>query len=83
MGPTKMIAQLGLGHVGLAIFSGVALADATAPSKTDKSAIEKIVREYLLENPEVIDEAIQLLRARRQAEEENQAKEALSQNGDA
>ena len=83
MGPTKMIAQLGLVLVGLTIFSGVALADATAPSKTDKSAIEKIVREYLLENPEVIDEAIQILRARRQAEEENRAKQALSQNGDA
>ncbi|MEC8134891.1 MAG: DsbA family protein, partial [Pseudomonadota bacterium] len=78
-----MIAQLGLVLVGLTIFSGVALADATTPSKKDKSAIEKIVREYILENPEVIEEAIQILRARRQAEEENRAKQALSQNGDA
>ena len=45
-------------------------AESPAAAMPDRDAVRKIVREYLLEHPEVIEEAIGLLRARRQAEEQ-------------
>ncbi|WP_374375793.1 DsbA family protein [Dongia sp.] len=47
-----------------------------------KQAIEEIVRAYLLENPEVIKEAIQALQAKEQAAEANQQAGALAANKD-
>ena len=61
-------------------FSSPAFAD-TAPG-LDRSAIEQIVREYLLENPEIIVEAGQRLEARQQAEQAERAKLALAQYKD-
>ena len=52
-------------------------------SGSDKDAIEGIVREYLLQNPEVIEEAIRLLRAKRQKEERKRAEDAIRENGEA
>ena len=83
MVPTKQIVQFGMALVGFMIFTSTALPNTIALSKDNKSAIEGIVRGYLLENPEVIEEAIQILRERRQAKEENSAKLALSKNGNA
>ncbi|WP_310619735.1 DsbA family protein [Flexibacterium corallicola] len=48
----------------------------TAP---DKEAVEKIVREYLLENPQVIAEALTVLEEQRVAQEEQARKTAMSQ----
>ncbi len=45
-----------------------------------RPAIEKIVREYLLQNPEVIVEAIEELQKRERADEERKAKQGLAQN---
>lgn len=44
--------------------------------------VERIVRDYLLENPEVIVEAIEVLRQREQAQKEASAAEQLSQLDD-
>ena len=58
--------------------AGGAIAADPAPSQPSKEAIEKIVRDYLLEHPEVIEEAIHVLRARKAAEEEERAGAALA-----
>ena len=83
MGPTKMIAQLGLVLVGLTIFSGRRLGGRNCAKQDGQIGHRENRAGVPIENPEVIEEAIQILRARRQAEEENRAKQALSQNGDA
>ena len=49
----------------------------------DRAAVEKIVRDYLLKNPEVIEEAIGVLRARQQAEQRKRAEVAIARNGKA
>ena len=58
-------------------------AGSSTAKATEKSAIEKIVRDYLIANPEVIEEAIQALQAKREAAEKNRAQVALSENSDA
>lgn len=52
-------------------------------SGPDRNAIEGMVRDYLLKNPEVIEEAIRLLRAKRQEEERKRAEAAIQENGEA
>ena len=46
----------------------------------DKEAVREIVREYLLEHPEVIEEAILSLNAKRQAAKAARARDALMKN---
>lgn len=58
-------------------------ADSSATKAPGKLAIEKIVHDYLIANPEVIEEAIQALQAKREAAEKNRAQVALSENSDA
>jgi len=58
-------------------------ADSPAAKALDKPAIERIVRDYLIANPEVIEEAVQALQAKREAAEKNRAQAALSEHGDA
>ena len=74
----------------LAAFAALALAATVAAESRaqsdrgpDKEAIEGIVRDYLLRNPEVIEEAIGVLRARRQEEERRRAEAAIAENGEA
>jgi protein-disulfide isomerase len=70
--------------LGIAIATTVdGRADSTAAKALDKSAIEKIVRDYLIANPEVIEEALQALQAKREVAEKNRAQAALSEHGDA
>lgn len=52
-------------------------------AKPDKGAVERIVRDYLLENPEVIEEAIDVLRARQQEERRKRVEAAIAENGEA
>ncbi len=61
--------------VGLA--APAVAADQPAP-KVDRESIERIVRDYLLRNPEIIEEAVRILRAKRAAEEERLAREAIT-----
>ena len=64
--------------IGLGLHSLPAQAqDKAAMSDADRGAIEQIVRDYLLENPEVIVEAIQVFRQREQAAQEQRAQDAV------
>lgn len=56
---------------------------ASAIDPADKSAIEKIVREYLLANPEIMLEVQQALEAKQQQEAKDRARQALQTNRDA
>lgn len=59
-------------------FTGAA--QAQEMSKPDEQAIQKIIRAYLLENPEVIAEAIAVLRDRQEIAQAAAAKEAVRAN---
>ena len=68
----------------LALMAGFAAESrAQSAASPDKDAIEQIVRDYLLRNPEIIEEAIGLLRAKQQAEEGARAKAAIRENREA
>ena len=64
----------------LLLSSACAQESAGAP---DREATEEIVREYLLANPEVIEEALIALQAKREAEEAEKARQAVSEYSDA
>jgi len=65
---------------GLLVAFGAAPAVAQSKmSPADKTAIEGIVKDYLLNNPEVIIQAIQSLRAREEQDKEEQARKNLAQ----
>lgn len=72
--------------VSAAILSGLALSQVSCAQEVntaDKEAVEEIVRAYLLENPEVIIEALEALEEKRKAEESVRAREAVIANSDA
>lgn len=69
-----------------AIITGFALsttACAQSVDTADKEAIEKVVKEYLLENPEIIIEALNVLDERQEKEAEEAARKAVAANSDA
>ena len=49
----------------------------------DRAAIEKVVREYIIENPEIIEEALIALQQKRIMAENEQAQKAIADNQDA
>ncbi len=49
----------------------------------DRAEMGKMIRDYLLENPGVIEEAIGVLRAKRQEEERRRTEAAITENGEA
>lgn len=53
---------------------------AQTPAGPDREAVERIVRDYLLANPEIVAEALQTLRARQEAEEQARAEAAIAEN---
>ena len=66
--------------------TAIALTPACAQSQVDvadKEAIEKIVYEYIMENPEIIEDALIALNEKRAAEEAELAMAAISENQDA
>ena len=65
-----------------AIFAVNGSAAAQSFSPEEKSKIEAIVRDYLVQNPEILEEAFTALQAKRQAAEEASRKQALSQYQD-
>ena len=69
------------------VVSGVLLAPGCAESEqvntADREAIEQIVREYILENPEIIEEAIIALSERQRLEAAAATKETIAENWDA
>lgn len=66
--------------------TAIALTPACAQSQVDtadKEAIEKIVYEYIMENPEIVEDALIALSEKRAAEEVELAKAAIAENQDA
>jgi len=59
------------------LVAGAAIADEALTSE-ERSQIEDVVREYLLENPEIILEAIQVLEQRERMAQENQRSGAIA-----
>ena len=52
-------------------------AESPATPGLDRESVRKIVKEYLLEHPEVIEEAIQVLRAKRESGKQDRVRAAL------
>ncbi|MGB3625825.1 MAG: thioredoxin domain-containing protein [Henriciella sp.] len=50
---------------------------------TDKEAVQEIVRDYILENPEIIEEALIALSQKQAAAEEDAVRQAIDDNRDA
>lgn len=67
----------------MTVFAVLPTACAQEVNTQDKEAIEQIVKDYLLENPEIIIDALNVLDERMQQEAAEAAKLALSQNADA
>lgn len=72
---------------GLAIATLVAFGAPVGPVKAQMSAEQKaeigtVIREYLLENPEVLMEALEVLQEREQAAQSAQARDAIAANQD-
>lgn len=66
--------------------TAIALTPACAQSQvdtSDKEAIEKIVADYILENPQIIEDALIALSEQRAAEEAQLARAAIADNQDA
>lgn len=66
-----------LGGVAFGAYSGVAKAAETALSDAQKTEIKGVIKEYLLENPEIIAEAMNALRDKQEREMEEMAKAKL------
>ncbi|NQY98848.1 MAG: thioredoxin domain-containing protein [Henriciella sp.] len=65
--------------------TAIALTPACAQEQVDTSsreAIEQVVYDYLLENPEVIEEALIALSQKRQFEEDQKVRDAIAENQD-
>ena len=69
-----------LAALACAALASDARAQAEPQPPPDKEAVREIVREYLLEHPEVIEEAILALNAKRQAAKAARARDALMKN---
>ncbi|MFO1037761.1 MAG: DsbA family protein [Geminicoccaceae bacterium] len=77
-----MIRRLLFLVLGLVLLVGAPAARAEDATKLPVGEIEKIVKEYLLREPEVIYQAIQELQRRRDAEEASKQKDLVAQHGD-
>ena len=60
-----------------------ACADNSAPAAADREAMEQVVREYILDNPEIIEEALIKLAAKQKAAASAEAQQAIASNFDA
>jgi protein-disulfide isomerase len=63
-----MIRLLRAGCAGLALFFFAALPARAEMTPEEKQEVEAVIREYLLANPELLEEAIEVLRTRRDEE---------------
>jgi protein-disulfide isomerase len=68
--------------LALAVATAAIPASAQSVSPSQRQEIEKIIREYLLAHPEVLQEAVQELEKRQAAAEADRSKVALSQHRD-
>ncbi len=61
----------------ISVFAALFPASAFAIDSKDKLEIEQIIREYLLENPEIIDEMQEIAKAKQDAELATKQQETL------
>ena len=67
----------------VAFFSTVACAQDTTTTEINRAEVEEIVRAYILENPEIIEEAIIILGERQHADEAEKARLAIQGQSEA
>ena len=79
---TRILALL-LAIVTAASFITVGRAEQPSIPALDRDAIGKIVREYLVEHPEVIEEAMQVLRERQEMAQRKRASAAIADDSEA
>ena len=72
------IAFLLSAFLGAAFFALIQSATADAPAARDRAAMETVVRDYVLDNPEILPEAMARLENRRQATSVSEHREALT-----
>ena len=64
----------------ITVLPAIGRTETTAVQDFDKEVIREIVREYLLEHPEVIDEALWILQTRREAEQRDYIRDLIRQH---
>ncbi|MCK0208800.1 DsbA family protein [Starkeya koreensis] len=83
MPPLTFLRRAGRGALAAGLAAGFLLAAAVAPASAlddaQRKEFEGVIREYLLKNPEVIQEAIMELQKRQQAAEAGQRQKALAE----
>lgn len=83
--PLKSLSTLGK-YLGLSLLLALFTLNAPAHAKSfddaEKAAIKDVVKEYLLENPEIIREALQELERRTAEEERERQQQLISENKD-
>ena len=67
----------------VALFMTAGRADSPPAPELDREAIGQIVREYLIEHPEVLEEASQVLQQRREIAQRERSRAAIMANGEA
>jgi len=72
-----------LAALALSLFAPLAFAQESSVTPQQKTAIEKIVHDYLVEHPEVIREAIQALQAKEEQQKSDARSELVIANKDA
>lgn len=80
----RRLALAGLCAAGFAIGGPTAAQDSQAPAAVlDRAAVEQIIRDFLLENPEIVADAIERLREKQRLADEQMALQSLAANHDA
>ena len=80
-GATRAFAAAGLAALLLASAGGPAPAAGMEDlSEEEKAAFEEMIRDYILENPEIVEEALRKLQQREQAREAERQQQAITQN---
>ena len=80
---TRMVLGMLAAAVAVALFTTASRADSPPAPALDKEAIGQIVREYLIEHPEVLEEAMRVLQQRREIEQRERSRAAIVANGEA
>ncbi len=72
--------RIGRACLVAAIAATAVSAEAEAQRELDRKAIQEIVREYLISNPEVLEEAMRALRAKREAARQKVVRTVIGKN---
>ncbi|MBS9477902.1 DsbA family protein [Ancylobacter radicis] len=78
MPPLNLLRRAGRGLLAASLALGIGIAPAAALDDTQRKEFEGVIRDYLIKNPEVIQEAIMELQKRQAASEATQRQQALA-----